>query len=386
LRITPLDGLRGIWALTVVLHHCMLTATPPDSLHDQPVLWLLTNTPLHLFWAGSEAVYGFFVLSGFVLIWPFRDGSRTGWGAWLIHRMMRLYLPITVAALLSYAVYLTISRPADPALSPWLLRHTGDYSRAHLVHDLFLVDGTNAILNTALWSLRWEVYFSLLVPLVVILVRVRRAPWVDLALGLALLFTTFVGSRWPSGVFADALLYMPMFGLGALMAWRASYVADLFARLSTSRWKLVSVWTAALLLFIWQELPIPHPGPVSSTFAAVLIVGLVAFTPSGHAVGDSRPARWLGRRSFSIYLVHGPIVVSLAYHLPIATQPWSVLIAALPLALLAGHLFDRFVERPLHRLSRRVGTALSPQPARRVSSPVSRSGRLSVGFAGNTDA
>jgi peptidoglycan/LPS O-acetylase OafA/YrhL len=350
----------------VVLHHCMLTAVPPDTFAANPMLWLLVNTPLHLFWAGSEAVYGFFVLSGFVLVWPFRDGSRTGWGGWLAHRALRLYLPIAVAALLSYAVFLAIPRPVDPALSPWLLRHTGPYSAGDFGHDVFLVDGNSPILNTALWSLRWEVYFSLLLPLVVIALRVSRSILVDVALGLSLLLATFVGSRMPSSLLADAVLYMPMFGLGALLAWRAPMVAHLFSRLGRSRWMLVGVWGAALSLFIWPVLPGPNPGPASATFAAVLIVALMAFTPGGRAVGDSGVSRWLGRRSFSIYLVHGPIVVSLAYHLPVSAQPWLVLVAGVPLSLLAGHLFDRFVERRLHRLSRRVGALIGSRSTREL--------------------
>ena len=70
-RIAALDGLRGLAAATVAIGH---------GLDVFPTVWLasnhgpaagalgwLTYSPLHLLWAGHEAVILFFVLSGFVL-------------------------------------------------------------------------------------------------------------------------------------------------------------------------------------------------------------------------------------------------------------------------------------------------------------------------------
>jgi uncharacterized membrane protein len=82
-RVRSLDGLRGVAALIVVVHHALLTSPTlarvnygavPGSVHG--FLWWMTYTPLHLIWAGPEAVFVFFVLSGFVLfLRPRRRGS-----------------------------------------------------------------------------------------------------------------------------------------------------------------------------------------------------------------------------------------------------------------------------------------------------------------------
>jgi len=64
-RFEQLDSLRGLAALSVVVNH-FLNILP--GIFDNPNdFWFLKYTPLHLFWAGHEAVIFFFVLSGFVL-------------------------------------------------------------------------------------------------------------------------------------------------------------------------------------------------------------------------------------------------------------------------------------------------------------------------------
>ena len=77
-RIHSLDSLRGIAALIVLFHHCLLMtplfyAAHYNEPYDNGWVSLFTNTILHTFWAGSEAVLLFFILSGFVLAIPFID-------------------------------------------------------------------------------------------------------------------------------------------------------------------------------------------------------------------------------------------------------------------------------------------------------------------------
>src|SRR5271154_1701910 len=116
LRVRSLDGLRGIAALVVVVHPSMLTsrvlAAPfygQPGGHFPAFSWWLTYTPLHLVWAGSEAVVVFFVLSGFVLV---RAAERPGfrWRAYYPSRMLRLYLPVWAALVLGFVLYEAVPR------------------------------------------------------------------------------------------------------------------------------------------------------------------------------------------------------------------------------------------------------------------------------------
>jgi peptidoglycan/LPS O-acetylase OafA/YrhL len=62
----------------------------------------------------------------------------------------------------------------------------------------------------------------------------------------------------------------------------------------------------------------------------------------------------LGSRSFSLYLVHEPIVVSVAQAFDPQHQALGFVVVALAAVALATEVFYRLVERPSIALARRV--------------------------------
>jgi len=127
-RLSSLDGLRGVAAMSVVGEHCFLIfpimwaafgAAPAG--HAGFPLWVraLTYSPLKLFWAGGPAVVIFFVLSGLVLSLPFWSGRPQTFRVYLVRRIFRL-VPVYLLALgLSLGLYLA----AGPLARPGLRRH-----------------------------------------------------------------------------------------------------------------------------------------------------------------------------------------------------------------------------------------------------------------------
>ena len=114
-RYGALDGLRGLAAAVVVIHHCFLVSPSlslavarVDTGQVEPWVWWTTFTPLHLLWAGTEAVYVFFILSGFVLTLPFVGVWQPTWRAYYAKRFVRIYLPVwaslVIALLLAWIV------------------------------------------------------------------------------------------------------------------------------------------------------------------------------------------------------------------------------------------------------------------------------------------
>jgi peptidoglycan/LPS O-acetylase OafA/YrhL len=162
-------------ALVVVLHHSLL-ATPalaatylvPTVAISGAASWLVYS-PLHLGWDGGLAVYIFFILSGFVLTVPATIRSIR-WRSYYPSRLIRLYVPTFGAVLFSALLAALVLRTVTPGSSWWVNSHADSVRFRSVMRDALLLGGTDS-LNSALWTLRWEVFFSLLLPLYLIIGR-----------------------------------------------------------------------------------------------------------------------------------------------------------------------------------------------------------------------
>jgi peptidoglycan/LPS O-acetylase OafA/YrhL len=360
-RFRSLDGLRGIAAFVVVVHHCLLTsstfAKPYQhfGVHTRRAATVVTYTPLHLFWDGTGAVLVFFVLSGFVLTLPWLQGSSLRrWVAYYPQRALRLYLPAVGSVVLALVLYELVHRPRHGG-SYWLNDHGRRLDDlGHVTRLLALVVPTSHWLDSPLWSLRWEVWFSILLPVFVLIVVVARSLSAPKLAAFVVLIC--LGYRYGH----QAMYYLPMFGVGAVLAAERHTVARLLAERHRAVQAAVLVVGAVLLEAPW--LSSRHQSPLESalrhtlslTGAAVLVVCFLAHAGSVR-LGNRAVTQWLGRHSFALYLVHEPIVVSVAVltHRLVVT-----LVVGIPVSLLACAVFYRLVEGPSHRLSQWVGRRL----------------------------
>jgi peptidoglycan/LPS O-acetylase OafA/YrhL len=417
-RLTALDGLRGLAALVVVIHHGLLTW---PVLADQYLVanrasgsWWLAFTPLHLAWAGTEAVTVFFVLSGLVLVLPFLDrpAGAAGWRDYYGRRLVRLYVPVVVAVVLAALLVRLFPRVPGPTTSWWFDWHGVPADLAAVANDLQLVrDGSR--LNSVLWSLKYEVLFSLLLPLYVVVVRRVRGR--VLLLSLVLLALSWLGAS----ITSPSLAWLPVFGIGACIAASRARLMALGSAIERRRhapliWATLGAVTVVLLLAEWwvralhaptvPALAMAHPLVVAG---AALVCVLVMICPAVRRLCDRRPVRRLGVLSFSLYLVHEPIVVSVSSLVGGSRRGVAItLVVGLLLSLVAAALFHRVVEAPSQRLAATVGRALGgrrdsgrprhpvaeahgrrplppvPPPRVRVGGPVGDGARVTVAVSG----
>ncbi|WEG10475.1 acyltransferase [Microbacterium horticulturae] len=354
-RLSSLDGLRGAAALIVVVHHCFLVSPAFAAAYyggetgDSPLRLALIYSPLHLLWGGAEAVVVFFVLSGFVLARGIRSSSFD-WFAYFPSRVLRLYVPVAGAVVLGF-VLLLVPHAGGPD-SPWLQRDASDYDLGSMLQDLTLVGGTSGVVSP-LWSLRWEVIFSLLLPVIAYAARVIPA-WL---FGVLCIVLSAVGAGQESA----AMQYLPIFGVGVALEGEWGRIERLIGGLS--RWGRTVLWggmlpLAVVLLSMRWLLPpsLDHSVLVAAAQApivlgaALLVVMAAQWAPLSSLL-SWRPIGWLGTISFSLYLVHEPFVLLMAS--ATGASRWTLL-TAVPLALVAAWLFWRVVERPAHKLSRGV--------------------------------
>jgi peptidoglycan/LPS O-acetylase OafA/YrhL len=358
-RYTSLDGLRGLAALVVLIHHCFLVSPQLSAAvdsngtgHFDSWVWWTTFTPLHLVWAGQEAVFVFFILSGFVLTLPFVRSMQTSWAAYYPRRILRIYLPVWASLIFALLMAWMVPRLASVGLSPWVNVHD---EAPNVLSDAFLLRGAGS-LNSPLWSLQWEMIFSLTLPLYVVAAMSLRRLWLVGVSGLVIL----VGAG--EMMHLSSLVCLPIFGVGALMATRRDLLEE-WAR-KVAGWGWMGLLAASILLlcsrWIFPQSPVVM---ASATFGGALLLFAFLGCKTAITLGNSSFIHWLGLRSFSLYLVHEPIVVSVAFFLH-TTNAFQVAVFAVPLSLLAAEVFFRLVERTSHRLSGWVGRTITDRVSR----------------------
>jgi peptidoglycan/LPS O-acetylase OafA/YrhL len=356
-RLPGLDGLRGMAALFVVMHHVFLRAFPGYPADRAPV-WA---SP---FIFGRFAVVVFIVLSGFSLaLSPARRGWQLGGLSRFFRRRARRILPAYWAALaLSLAVaWLVMPPPGQPSPGPESV-----LADALLLQNLVILPTPNG----AFWSLAVESQLYLLFPLMLLAVR-RRGPVALVA--SATLAVAAIGVAAPYLTWLEVFVVesapdlAALFAFGVLAAgivsasearrswpWPALAAMALVPVLATIAWR-GQTWTLGHLL--WADLML---GPAVACLLAALATGrpsrLVRLLETG-------PVRALGRCSYSLYLTHGPIVV-LVYELIVL--PWighgpaafAVSLAlVLPLTIAFARVFAAAFERSVRAEPRRQRVA-----------------------------
>ncbi|WP_375387391.1 acyltransferase family protein [uncultured Amnibacterium sp.] len=364
-RLSSLDGLRGVAAVVVLIHHALLTvpflarAYYPDLPPVPPgtLAWYLTYTPLHLLWGGTEAVFLFFILSGLVVTLPALRSPGFDWVAFYPRRIVRIYGPVAVALLLGVALALAVPRHNERILGHWMNTRPNHVTPADLLGDLMLVDGTSGIISP-LWSLQWEILFSAFLPLFVgIAVIGRRRPLAVLAaLAVCLGLGSFFG--------ANAMFYLALFAVGAVVVvlWDVLVVVARVVSRRAWAWPVLVAVGLLLASAVWWLQGLGLSQHRADMLQCVAIPGIVllllaaAFWRPAVGLLNTRLFQWLGRISFSLYLVHEPIVIAARFLLVQVQAPtWVSIAVSIPVAFGVAALFTRFVEAPFHRLARTAG-------------------------------
>lgn len=350
-RIRSLDSLRGLAALVVVLYHFSLVV--PGVYPRIEAIW-----PLRVLVAGQTAVLVFFVLSGFVLYLSLLRHDRDDYPTFAARRLVRLYPPVAAAVLLSVALYFLVDPGPLPGLEGWLTQFSWterpgvDLIAGHLL--LFDTDRFH-VLDNPMWSLVVEVRLSLLFPFLA--AGIRRWPIRTLAACLAISWLSrHMMSAGHQVALVDPLFTLRFLDLFAVGAFMARYAEAVSATIRRFPGPLVAV--AALVMLCLQ-------GRFVFYFmygGAVLLVAASFTYPLLDRFYGLKPFVWLGERSFSLYLVHVPLLLAAVHALAGRVPIGVVLAGTLPVCLLGAELFWLVVERPSIRLGRRVARRLSRRP------------------------
>jgi peptidoglycan/LPS O-acetylase OafA/YrhL len=342
------DGMRGLAALAVVLLHASLfTGMDGDMARDYPGI-------AKALFLGNYAVSVFIVLSGFVLMLPIAKSSgltfKNGIGVYFKRRAWRILPPYFASLILFGAAILCIPALQREGGTAWDSKVP--VTVEGVIAHLFLVHNVNAEwayqINGPAWSIgtEWQLYFAL--PLIVLPIWRRFGRLMTLvatlviSAGIAIFLPT-----WSSG----HMWFLALFTMGALAAHavvRGRRPKSLGAALAISVLAAV-LFVTALGTPLWvNELAV---GGAIALFLRWLAARSSDNRPTlAHKVLESKPVVWLGLWSFSLYLIHSP-VLALTNLLLLDSDISTIgrfaiqVVLAVPLAGATSYVFHLLVER-----------------------------------------
>ncbi len=342
-RVRSLDGLRAVAVVAVMIYHLKVP---------------------HLLSGGYIGVDVFFVISGYLITSLLVQESDEHAGLvnlqrFYARRALRLFPALGAAA----AVALVLSPLADAPTAHetltgigWIAIYAGNWVRAFDPNALGTLGHT--------WSLAIEEQYYLVWPAVfVVLDRkgVARARLAQVLLGLAVLEMSYRELLVRDG----ASLARIFFGTdthcaGLLVGCAVAYGLASQARraplapraLAIATWGGAAALVALLLLANDGLRSSVATYPAVTVASAALLVGLVGGGAPllGRLLG-ARPAVWVGRRSYGLYLWHYVVYVALPWHAAATTAVGELAMVAVSFAVAA--LSYRFVELPALRVKKR---------------------------------
>lgn len=316
LRLRYLDGLRGYAALTVLFGHAQMfypgfaqyrvTLTP---------LWLryLFNAILFPFEAGTFAVYIFFVLSGFVIAASASRGD-TPLPIIVLNRYLRLTLPMLATALVAWLLLRSFpfatALPAQIANSDWIgsLYGAGPVKMSEVLDDVTWKTywTGNSYIDPVLWTMKVELIGSLGVYSLYAAAKPSARLSILAVAGLACahLAGNYLGFVIGAAFYeAHGRQLLRPNDRWWLLPLAAGLIGGAFGQFDPL-WRWFVVLSKAGLV---EEDPLSAAWSLS---AALVVFALLVSRPF-QTLMSTRPLRFLGRISFSLYLIHVPLLGTL---------------------------------------------------------------------------
>ncbi|MFD0587828.1 acyltransferase family protein [Paenibacillus sp. GCM10027627] len=389
-RIDELDSVRGLAALSVVFSHIAILI--PSFFLER-----FNNTPLHFFWLGHESVILFFILSGFVLSLPFQNNriSPLGYVNYLVRRVFRILIPAAVSMAIVLILISTLNPQGLNGISEWGNSiWTNSLNTVEIVKQLILLQEIDSMqFNPVLWSLVHEMRISIIFPLVLLLMfkfnLIRRIAVVIL-IPITFFVAYVVGLKVFnyditkfSGGYSSYILtphYLAFFTLGSILAKYRESIKEIYMRLNLIvKFTLVVV---GLVLYMYNWLILPDNSLLHMFIFndwSIAIGGSIFIVVSMNSVVMKRvllfnPVHYIGKISYSIYLYHLIMMLTMLYVLNGMFSVPVILLMSVPVTLIVSAIMYHLIEVP----SMRLGKILSFSKPKQRSNPIPHGANVDV--------
>jgi len=352
-HISSIDGLRAIAVTAVVLYHLGISWIP----------------------GGFLGVDLFFVISGYVITRLILDSinqsSALDLRAFYAARIRRIYpglIFMIICTILFIGVWAPEAIKRFLADLPYVLSGTMNWSLVARHQDYFETVGRPPLLQHT-WSLAVELQYYLIWPLILLAVLkyfgkkniARIALIIAMVSGVTLFFVSFqldqsnaqqvshiyFGTDTHSiGLFlgsALAVSWIPQ-NLSADIEKRAQDVIDAIGVIG-----LLGLITAFLFIDEKNANLYQIAFPLAGFFGCLVIISLVHPASRFAPLISSAPFRWVGQRSYGIYIWHWVIFQVTRPSVDLTGQTWALYLARVLLVLALADISLRWVEIPFRQ-------------------------------------
>lgn len=364
-KIKSVEGVRGIACLMVLMSHLSLIYFP--FLHSgkvgdlkSSIEPLITSLPLGFVYSGTAAVYIFFCLSGFILSYccfkehePLLSASKM-----LRSRYARLAIPAVASSVICYFVMISDIQNNMPWIS--VFRNGNEVSFIGSIYsgaaESFLL-GIGSY-NSVLWTMQVEFLGSiglfLSAPFIALSKFKASIPLVATFI-IIMFFPGKLGYGFASFAFGS-YIYLSSFKLSKLAAFLLLVVGLYFAGFHFSQSFYRPLFDNELKNF--------PGGPVSHYYfycmlAGFLIVCVAMKSDVLKVITENTISQWLGKLSFSAYLLQMPLFYCLSdvlYHYLRGGSKSHVIpsIISMGVILASLYLISYFFYKYIDKLSTKV--------------------------------
>ncbi|MBM7846421.1 acyltransferase family protein [Herpetosiphon giganteus] len=339
-NLRSMEGLRGIAVFLVFLVH----------FRSSIQAWLFNDSPTAIVnnafgMVGNTGVDLFFVLSGY-LIYASLMKRQQAYGSFIGRRIRRIY-PTFFVIFMAY-LGLSIIFPAESKIPSGIAAAT-----LYFIQNLLFLPGMLPIepMITVAWSLSYEVFYYLIMPLIVLAIglRAKTPQWRIGFFSIVGVILTAICIIW------QGPLKLAMFIAGIL----------LHELLESKRNYTPTAWLGLLGLLVGTCAPLlPLSGMIGNAirfsliFSGFLLACWHCFSQAESWLKQAlswTPLRWLGNMSYSYYLVHG-LSLHAGFMLLQKFMPatptggwffWLILPLMFGVTLVSGALLFVLVEHPM---------------------------------------
>jgi len=371
LRLEALDGLRGLAALYVVYFHVIAVASKPYTDALGKVGHLIARSAEH----GHDAVVTFIVLSGFVLMLPAAraaDGQLPGGLLDYFRRRVKRIIPAYYMALLivlvlglAWAIALGARAGQTPTAdmpNPFVSDASVGGILSHFVLVQNFSRAWSIALDSPMWSVAVEAQIYVLMPLILLPVWRRFGMVASILVGLLIgMIPVFL---LPRGTNFDTSCpwFVGVFALGMAGAVCAQAFSDRSIFSHRRFWAGAATLLLLGVLFIqvgrphlWWRLGLWTKDMLNGCVIAAFLVFLARCqldadgeTSTVSRILRSKSLLVLGGFSYSLYLVHNPIIDLVELFLPTHLRParhiLALLVIGMAASLIIAYLFSRAFE------------------------------------------